>query len=309
MLRRTVAAVVGSKPMAAFGEAFPPARALAAQFVAGDTLGEALPVVKDLVSRGFLVTMDFLGEAIESESAAEKNSSEYLDLFQWLAAERLTDSVEASLKLSAVGQALPDGARISGEHARLVCSAAQGVGSAVTLDMEDHTTTDLTLDTWQSLLPEYPRTAVVLQARLFRTSDDVDALATAGRRIRFCKGAYTESTEIAFRSSRDVDKAYVRGLKKLFASDAYPMIATHDARLVAIAQELASRAGREPGSYEFQFLYGVAHKEQQRLLDDGERVRLYLPYGTEWYRYFSRRLIERPSNIGLMLKSVGRRRR
>jgi proline dehydrogenase len=308
MLRRTVAAVVGSKPMAALGEAFPPARALAAQFVAGDTLGEALPVVKDLVSRGFLVTMDFLGEAIESEAAAEKNRNEYLDLFQWLDAERLTGSVEASLKLSAVGQALPDGVRISGEHARLVCSAAQGVGSAVTVDMEDHSTTDLTLGTWRSLLPDFPRTGVVLQARLFRTSDDVDALATADRRIRFCKGAYTESSEIAFRTSRDVDKAYVRGLKKLFASDAYPMIATHDARLVAIAQELASRAGREPGSYEFQFLYGLAHKEQQRLRDDGERVRLYLPYGTEWYRYFSRRLIERPSNIGLMLKSVGRRR-
>ncbi|WP_028708818.1 proline dehydrogenase family protein [Propionicicella superfundia] len=308
MLRRTVAAVVGSKPLAAVGQAFPPARALAAQFVAGDTLGEALPVVKSLVADGFLVTMDVLGEAVETAAAAEKNSTEYLDLLQWLAAERLTDAVEVSLKLSAVGQALPDGDGLSGEHARLICAAAHGIGSAVTLDMEDHTTTDLTLGTWRSLLPDYPRTAAVLQARLFRTPDDLNELAVDGRRIRLCKGAYTEPAEIAHRRSRDVDKAYVRGLKQLFAADAYPMIATHDSRLIEIAQELAARAGREPGSYEFQFLYGVAAKDQERLRDAGERVRLYLPYGTEWYRYFSRRLIERPANLGLMLRALGRRR-
>lgn len=308
MLRRSFAAFVGSKPMTAFGEAFPPARALATQFVAGDTLGQALPVVKNLVRDGYLVTMDHLGEAIESPEDADRVTDQYLDLMQGLATERLTHAVEASVKLSAIGQGLGT-EDTSLDRARSICTIAHSVGSAVTLDMEDHTTTDLTLGTWQTLLEKFPNTGVVMQARLFRTENDIAELGTSGRRIRLCKGAYLEPAEIAQKSSADVDKAYVRALKQLLASDAYPMIATHDSRLIEIAQELIGRTKRPQGTYEFQFLYGVHTKDQERLKDEGERVRLYVPYGTEWYRYFSRRLIERPANFGLLAGAVQRRRR
>lgn len=307
MIRRALAAVIGSKPVAAVGQAFPPVRTLSTQFVAGDTLGQALPVVKGLISDGYLVTMDYLGEAVTSAKTATAITDEYLDLMQWLAVERLTDSVEASVKLSALGQALTDEPDLTLDNARLICAAAREVGSSVTFDMEDHRTTDQTLDTWRQLLPEYPSTGIVLQARLYRTDTDLETHALAGHRIRLCKGAYAEPADLAHRSSNDVDLAYVRSLKKILASDAYAMIATHDKRLIKIAQELVERYEREPDSYEFQFLYGVHTADQERLRKEGERVRLYVPYGTQWYQYFSRRLVERPANVGLMVGAIRRR--
>jgi proline dehydrogenase len=170
--------------------------------------------------------------------------------------------------------------------------------------MEDHTTTDATLDTLRELRRDFPETGAVLQAYLHRTEQDCRSLAHEGSRVRLCKGAYREPEDVAFQRRHEVDKAYVRCLKILMAGEGYPMVATHDPRLVRIASALATRNGRMPGSYEFQMLYGIRPEEQKRLVGVGESVRVYMPYGQEWYGYLMRRLAERPQNLRFFLHSL-----
>jgi proline dehydrogenase len=170
--------------------------------------------------------------------------------------------------------------------------------------MEDHTTTDQTLATLRELRKDFPETGAVLQAYLHRTEADCRALASEGSRVRLCKGAYNEPETVAFQSREDVDKSYVRCLKVLMAGQGYPMIASHDPRLIDIAGALATRHGRTQGSYEFQMLFGIRPDEQRRLAEAGEKVRVYLPYGDEWYGYLMRRLAEKPSSLALFLRSL-----
>jgi proline dehydrogenase len=170
--------------------------------------------------------------------------------------------------------------------------------------MEDSTTTDSTLAILRELRKDFPETGAVLQSYLHRTEADCRALAYEGSRVRLCKGAYNESEEVAFQDDLDVDRAYVRCLKVLLAGQGYPMIATHDPRMVEIAATLASRFGRAKGTYEFQMLYGIRPAEQRRLAEKGETVRVYIPYGLEWYGYLMRRLAERPQNLSFFVKSL-----
>jgi proline dehydrogenase len=170
--------------------------------------------------------------------------------------------------------------------------------------MEDHTTTDATLATLRELRKDFPETGAVLQAYLHRTEGDCRALAYEGSRVRLCKGAYDEPAEVAFQGRLEVDKSYVRCLKVLLAGQGYPMVATHDPRMIKIASSLASRNGRVAGSYEFQMLYGIRPEEQRRLAASGETVRVYVPYGTEWYGYLMRRLAERPQNLTFFVRSL-----
>jgi proline dehydrogenase len=170
--------------------------------------------------------------------------------------------------------------------------------------MEDHTTTDETLATLHELRKDYPETGAVLQAYLHRTEADCRALAHEGSRVRLCKGAYNEPEQVAFRDRHEVDKAYVRCLKVLMAGQGYPMVATHDPRMIRIAGALATRHGRTPGDHEYQMLYGIRTDEQRRLAAAGHTVRVYVPYGQEWYGYLMRRLAERPSNLTFFLRSL-----
>jgi proline dehydrogenase len=170
--------------------------------------------------------------------------------------------------------------------------------------MEDHTTTDSTLAILRELRKDFPETGAVLQAYLHRTESDCRALAFEGSRVRLCKGAYNEPEEVAYQSRLDVDRSYVRCLKVLLAGQGYPMIASHDPRIVEIAASLASRFGRAQGSYEFQMLYGIRPEEQRRLAKSGETMRVYVPYGQEWYGYLMRRLAERPQNLSFFVKSL-----
>jgi proline dehydrogenase len=170
--------------------------------------------------------------------------------------------------------------------------------------MEDHTTTDSTLRVLRTLREDHPSTGAVLQAYLFRTEEDCRQLATEGSRVRLCKGAYNEPESVAFQSKVDVDRSYVRCLRVLMQGRGYPMVATHDPRMVRVALELADRAGREKGSFEFQMLYGIRPDEQRRLAADGHTVRVYVPYGEEWYGYLMRRLAERPANLTFFLRSL-----
>jgi proline dehydrogenase len=275
------------------------------RYVPGEATAQAVVATRDLVDAGLHVTLDFLGEDTLDEAQAEATVAAYLDLLEQLAEAGLARNAEASVKLSAIGQALPEiGPKLATENARRICRAAHHVGTTVTLDMEDHTTTDLTLSALRELRKDYPETGAVVQAYLYRTEQDCRALAHEGSRVRLCKGAYNEPEEVAYQDRHDVDKSYVRCLKVLMAGLGYPMVATHDPRLVKIASALATRHGRVPGSYEFQMLYGIRGEEQKRLAEMGEKVRVYVPYGDEWYGYLMRRLAERPSNLTFFLRSL-----
>ena len=274
-------------------------------YVPGESTEAAVDATRVLVDNGLKVTLDFLGEDTLDQAQAEATVAAYVDVLKQLAVDGLARSAEVSVKLSAVGQALPQhGDKIALEHARTICRAARNAGTTVTLDMEDHTTTDATLATLRELRKDFPETGAVLQAYLHRTEADCRSLAFEGSRVRLCKGAYKEPESVAFQSRLDVDKSYVRCLKVLLAGQGYPMIASHDPRMVAIASSLASRYGRAQGSYEYQMLYGIRPDEQQRLADSGETVRVYIPYGHEWYGYLMRRLAERPQNLSFFVKSL-----
>jgi proline dehydrogenase len=194
------------------------------------------------------------------------------------------------------------------EHAHAVCAAAATTGTTVTLDMEDHETTDQTLDMLARLRIDFPATGAVLQAYLRRTEGDCRELAYAGSRVRLCKGAYAEPESVAFQSAVEVDRSYVRCLNILMAGQGYPMVATHDPRLIAIAEDRASWYDRAPEDFEFQMLYGVRPDEQLRLTRAGYTVRVYVPYGTQWYPYLMRRLAERPANLAFFLRAVTSRK-
>jgi proline dehydrogenase len=274
-------------------------------YVPGETTEAVVEASAKQVDEGIRVSLDFLGEDTLDAEQADATVAAYLEVLGQLSARGLTRMSEVSVKLSAIGQALPEnGHKIALENARTICRAARNAGTTVTLDMEDHTTTDSTLAILRELRKDFPETGAVLQSYLHRTEADCRALAYEGSRVRLCKGAYDEPEEVAFQSELDVDRSYVRCLKALLAGQGYPMIATHDPRLVEIASSLASRYGREPGSYEFQMLYGIRPEEQRRLVKAGERVRVYIPYGEEWYGYLMRRLAERPQNLTFFLRSL-----
>ncbi|MCW2815444.1 MAG: Proline dehydrogenase [Nocardioides sp.] len=274
-------------------------------YVPGESTDAAVEATGRLVEDGLTVTLDFLGEDTLDVEQAETTVAAYVELLKDLADRGLARRAEVSVKLSAIGQALPDvGDKVALENARTICRAARNAGTTVTLDMEDHTTTDRTLAVLRDLRKDFPETGAVLQAYLHRTEADCRALAHEGSRVRLCKGAYNEPEEVAFQDKIDVDKSYVRCLKVLLGGSGYPMIATHDPRMVAIASSLASRYGRSPGTYEFQMLYGIRPDEQRRLAAVGETVRVYVPYGQEWYGYLMRRLAERPQNLTFFLRSL-----
>ncbi|HEX6233998.1 MAG TPA: proline dehydrogenase family protein [Jiangellaceae bacterium] len=286
-------------------ERAPVSRNVVTRFIAGDKTEDAVRVTRELINENLTVTIDHLGEDTLHRAQADAVTTEYLGLVAALKAGGLTDKAEVSVKLSAVGQALPgDGEKIALENAQQICQAAADAGTTVTLDMEDHTTTDSTLSILSDLRNDFPTTGAVLQAYLYRTEEDCRALATSGSRVRLCKGAYNEPASVAYQDTRDVDRSYVRCMKILFAGEGFPMIATHDPRLIEIAGSLAARFRREPGSYEYQMLYGVRPTEQQRLAQAGETVRVYVPYGGDWYGYMMRRMAERPANLQFFLRAI-----
>jgi proline dehydrogenase len=283
----------------------PGSRCLVQRFVVGERLGDALEASRTLVGDGLAVTLDLLGEDTLDDSQAAATREVYVTLLGRLADLDLAGGTEVSLKLSALGQALPrDGHAVALENARAVCAAAQRAGTTVTLDMEDHTTVDSTLAILRDLRADFPGAGAVLQSCLYRTEADCRDLSHAGSRIRLVKGAYAEPASVAHPAKADVDLAYVRCLKILMAGDGYPMVASHDPRMIALAGALAERYGRSPGDYEYQMLHGIRASEQRRLAAAGERVRVYVPFGADWYGYFMRRLAERPANVGFFLRAL-----
>ncbi|KUO17978.1 proline dehydrogenase family protein [Streptomyces dysideae] len=284
--------------------AAPVTRQVVDRFIPGETVDDIVPVIQDLTAKGLELTMDVVGEDITRPEQATLARDEYLRLIDRLKDLELGEQVEMSVKLSMFGQALDGGHELALANVRPVVEAAAAIGTTVTLDAEDHTTLDSMFAIHEELRKDFPQTGCVIQAYLFRTGADARRLAANGSRVRLVKGAYKEPAEVAHQRKLEIDKAYVRILKVLMVGTGYPMIGSHDPRLISLAQELARRAGRKPDEYEFQMLYGIRSDEHLRLAAEGHRMRVYTAYGTDWYGYFMRRLAEKPANLRFFVRSM-----
>jgi proline dehydrogenase len=278
-------------------------RPMVARFVAGETLTAALPAIQRLHAAGYRSTVDILGESVMDEAAARAAAGAYVEAIRVLADNGV--DLNVSLKLSQMGLGL--GPQVARQNVGRVLAAAAELGAFVRIDMEDHTTTDATLEIWRQLRPMMAGqgdVGVVLQSALRRSEADAEALVAEGARIRLCKGAYKEPAAVAWPDKADVDAAYTRIAERLLLHGTLPALATHDDRMVEHAIAFAREHGIGPERFEFQMLYGVRRDLQERLVAEGWTVRIYVPTGREWYPYFMRRLAERPANVAFLLRSV-----
>ncbi|MBU9766271.1 proline dehydrogenase [Mycobacterium sp. TNTM28] len=294
-------------------ERLPITRRVVDRFVAGQTIPDALYTVGALRDSGRMVSVDYLGEDTTSVDDADRTVAAYLALLDGLAQRGDTATavrpLEVSLKLSALGQALPrDGAKIAYENAHTICAKAREVGAWVTVDAEDHTTTDSTLSIVRDLRTEFAWLGTVLQAYLHRTEADCGEFAASGARIRLCKGAYDEPSSVAYRDAEAVTDSYLRCLRILMAGSGYPMVASHDPTIIEAVPAVADEFGCNAEGFEYQMLYNIRDGEQRRLAEAGNHVRVYVPFGDEWYGYFVRRLAERPANLMFFLRALAERR-
>ena len=283
------------------------------RFVPGETLQHVLHSVAALRDSSRMVSIDYLGEDVTDVDGATASMQAYLVLLDALgrrpdATRQGVRPLEVSVKLSAVGQALErDGEKIARENLHTICARAQRLGAWVTVDAEDHTTTDSALSIVADLRADFPWLGVVAQAYLRRTLGDCQQFAAAGTRVRLCKGAYDEPPSVAYRDSAALTDSYLRCLRVLMAGSAYPMVASHDPAIIDAVPSLVSESGRGAGDFEYQMLYGIRDGEQRRLAGAGNHVRVYVPFGTQWYGYFVRRLAERPANLAFLLRALATR--
>ena len=270
------------------------------RFVAAETLADVLPQLEKLRAAGLRTTVDLLGESVASADAARAAADRYLETIDALAAAHL--EVNVSLKLTQMGLAV-DGALCHG-NAERICAHAKERNGFVRVDMEDHTRTDVTLGIVRDLFAGHGNVGAVIQSYLRRSADDVADLDRLGIRIRLCKGAYNEPPSVAFATKAEVDRSYAQLMEELLTNGTYPALATHDDRLIARATEFARRNDIDKDRFEFQMLYGIRRDLQERLVAEGWAVRVYVPFGSQWYPYFMRRLAERPANVVFLLRSI-----
>jgi proline dehydrogenase len=308
--RPAILAASRSQRLRHTAEHWPITRRVVRRFVPGESLEDAMRTVAALRDSGRMVSIDYLGEDVTDVDTANASVDAYLKLLDALgrrpdARSERVPPLEVSLKLSALGQALPrDGEKIALENAHAVCAAAQRAGVWVTVDAEDHTTTDSTLSIVRELRGDFDWLGTALQAYLRRTLGDCQEFAASGARIRLCKGAYDEPASVAYRDRDDVTDSYLRCLKALVAGSGYPMIASHDPVVVAATEDMVRESGLNTTEFEYQMLYGIRDPEQRRLADAGNAMRVYVPFGTQWYGYLVRRLAERPANLTFFLRAL-----
>lgn len=275
------------------------------QYIAGSSVEDALRVARALADEGVMSTVDILGEFITTEAEADANAESYLDLLRRLAAEQLADYT-VSVKLTALGLLLDESACLA--RMRRLVGAARDDGRLIRLDMEDSPCTDGTLRIYEALRSEYPgHVGIVLQSRLRRTPDDIERLATAPLNVRLCKGIYLEPRAIAWTDYEIIRRNFVLCLQMLFERQAYVGIATHDEMLVWEALRLVRRLKVDRSAYEFQMLLGVEEPLRRLLVREGHRLRVYIPYGEQWYGYSVRRLRENPQIAGHAFRAMFRR--
>ncbi len=287
------------------------ARRFASRFVAGETIDDAISAVRALNAKGITVSLDLLGESVGNAAEAKGTADHYVTLLDRIRKKRLDANV--SVKLTAMGQDIADDLCIA--NISSVLDRAKEYETFVRLDMEGSAYTERTLRLFEDhLFPRYPENVgIVLQSYLRRTEADVERSIELQCRVRICKGAYKEPATVAFPDKKDVDASYVACMKRLMSSGRYPGLATHDEAIIAEAKRYAEEAGIARDRFEFQMLYGVRRDLQEGLVRDGYRMRVYVPYGTQWYPYLMRRLAERPANVAFMTgniirEMVGKRR-
>jgi proline dehydrogenase len=314
VVRPVILGAARSTRMRRAAERIPVTRKVVERFVPGETVPEVVGSIAQLRDSGRTVTIDYLGEDTLKIEDAEATVKAYLELLDSLgqrgeSVDTKVRPLEVSLKLSALGQALPrDGEKIALENARTICERAKDIGAWVTVDAEDHTTTDSTLSIVRELRTEFDWLGTVLQSYLKRTHADCEQFAASGARIRLCKGAYDEPASVAYRDPDDVDDSYLRCLRVLMAGKGYPMVASHDPAIIEAVPAMVRESGRGVDGFEYQMLYGIRDAEQRRLAGEGNGMRVYVPFGTEWYGYFVRRLAERPANLTFFLRALAERR-
>jgi proline dehydrogenase len=307
VLRQALLTLSASKQAHDLIMAIPATRAVVARFVAGETAAEALAVTTRLAADGRLVSVDYLGEHTTDHEQAAAVTGEYVRLLGQLSAAGLSarGRAEVSVKPTAVGLGLGvHGPKTALENIARIAVAARNAGTTVTVDMEDHATVDATLRLVSELRADFPDLGCVIQSYLRRSADDCRELAVAGSRVRLCKGAYRAPDGVGLRGRADVDLSYARCMRILLDGPGYPMLATHDPRLIRIAGSRAGMAGRGDASFEYQMLYGIRPAEQSRLAAAGAQLRVYVPYGNDWYGYLVRRLAERPANLVFFLRAL-----
>jgi len=310
VLRRVLLAASASQRVRHLITTAPVTRDVVRRFVAGESAADALAATERLVADGRFVTLDYLGEDTTEPEHAAAVANEYIALIELLSVADLTSGgrAEVSVKPTAVGLGLSEnGEATAAENIAKIAAAARDAGTTVTVDMEDHTHVEATLRLVGKLREDFPELGCVIQSYLRRSPDDCEALATPGSRVRLCKGAYRAPDGVALAVKSEVDRNYARCMRVLLDGPGYVMLATHDPRLIAIAKSRAGAVGRAAGSFEYQMLYGIRTEEQRRLAAEGARVRVYVPYGSDWYGYFMRRLAERPANLTFFLRALAAR--
>jgi proline dehydrogenase len=268
-------------------------RPLVRRFVAGETLNEAMETVQRLNSAGMLVTLDYLGEAVTNADEAGAAAVQYVAILHAL--ERGHAQANASLKLTQMG--LDIDRALCVRNVERVIAQAEQFGNFIRIDMEGSAYTQATLDVFKELFSRHKNVGIVLQSYLYRSEADVREVIALGARVRLCKGAYNEPAAVAFPKKADTDANYVKLMQLLLSEGNYPAIATHDERMIEATREFATRHGITPDRFEFQMLHGIRRDLQEKLVRDGYRMRVYVPYGSEWYSYLVRRLAERPANL------------
>ena len=278
------------------------ARKMASRFVAGETVATALAAVEQLNAKGITASLDLLGESVSSEAEARDTGRQYLEILDRIEQKKLQANV--SVKLTALGQDISDALGL--DVVRQVLERAKQYKSFVRLDMESSAYTDRTLDTFeQQLYPDFSENVgVVLQSSLRRTLDDVERANRLQCRVRICKGAYLEPATVAFPDKADVDRNYVDAMHRLMEHGNYPGIATHDEVIINEAKRFAKERGIASDRFEFQMLFGVRRDLQEQIVNEGYRMRVYVPFGSQWYPYLMRRLAERPANIAFMAGNI-----
>jgi proline dehydrogenase len=273
----------------------------ARRFVAGETIPEAIVTARALQARGLLLTLDHLGESVATLEEAASATRDYLEVIDAIVAAGIDRNV--SLKLTQLGLDVDRASAV--DNLRRILERAEPAGVFVRIDMESSAYTEITLTIFETLWQQGSRNiGVVLQAALHRTEADAVRMCALGARVRLVKGAYNEPRAVAYRRKGDVDAGYVRVMKRLLTEGTYPAIATHDPAMIEIARRFAAEQQIAPDRYEFQMLLGVRRDLQMMLVKEGYRVRVYVPFGREWFPYFMRRLGERPANILFVLRSL-----
>ena len=270
------------------------------RFVAGEDLHDAVEAIRRLNEKNITASFDHLGESITSEAETRNEVEEYVHVLDSIEENKLDSNV--SVKLTQLG--LDVGLDVCYANTRKIVEAALRYNNFVRIDMEDSTKTDATLEVFRRLRSEFDNVGIVVQAYLYRTEKDIEDLLKIGARIRLCKGAYKEPATVAFPDKHDVDANFVKLTRMLLPSGIYHGIATHDNNMVTAAREFAKEKSISQDKFEFQMLYGIRRDLQESLVQQGYRMRVYVPYGRYWYPYFMRRLAERPANVWFVLRNV-----